>query len=163
MNFHPGILQYEFAFQAAIAFCICSHICQLNLHPGILQTEELVGTSIPTAGCSKLPVRRPLWVGVGVQRHAVIANHVRPPGKSADPVVSLVISFGHEQAGNEYIFREVKYRCKYTNFHTLTFTRCKTNNVIYLISCIKCGLQYVGQTTQALHNRLNGHLTNDRK
>ena len=34
---------------------------------------------------------------------------------------------------------------------------CKTKNVIYLISCKKCGLQYVGQTTQALHCRLNGH------
>ena len=34
---------------------------------------------------------------------------------------------------------------------------CKTKNVIYLLSCKKCGLQYVGQTTQALHCRLNGH------
>ena len=34
---------------------------------------------------------------------------------------------------------------------------CKSSNLIYLISCKKCGLQYVGQTRQALHCRLNGH------
>ena len=34
---------------------------------------------------------------------------------------------------------------------------CKTKNVIYLITCKTCNLQYVGQTTQALHCRLNGH------
>ena len=34
---------------------------------------------------------------------------------------------------------------------------CKTSCVIYLISCIKCGKQYVGQTRQPLHKRLNNH------
>ena len=37
------------------------------------------------------------------------------------------------------------------------FFSCKSKNVIYLITCKKCGIQYVGQTTQALHCRLNGH------
>ena len=39
---------------------------------------------------------------------------------------------------------------------TKPFT-CKSKYVIYLITCIKCGFQYVGQTTQELHCRLNGH------
>ena len=30
-------------------------------------------------------------------------------------------------------------------------------NVIYLISCRKCGVQYVGETSQALRNRFNNH------
>ena len=34
---------------------------------------------------------------------------------------------------------------------------CKSNFVVYLISCVKCGRQYVGQTRQALHKRLNSH------
>ena len=34
---------------------------------------------------------------------------------------------------------------------------CKTKFVIYLITCMKCGVQYVGQTRQELHSRLNGH------
>ena len=42
-------------------------------------------------------------------------------------------------------------------FDTKGYFSCKSKNVIYLITCKKCGIQYVGQTTQALHCRLNGH------
>lgn len=34
---------------------------------------------------------------------------------------------------------------------------CKSMNIIYLITCSDCGIQYVGQTIQALHVRLNAH------
>ena len=34
---------------------------------------------------------------------------------------------------------------------------CKTKNVIYLLSCKGSGLQYVGKTSQHLHQRLSGH------
>ena len=34
---------------------------------------------------------------------------------------------------------------------------CNTTNVIYLISCKKCGVQYVGETSQKLRSRLNNH------
>ena len=34
---------------------------------------------------------------------------------------------------------------------------CKTSNIVYLIECRRCGLQYVGESEQALHKRLNGH------
>ena len=34
---------------------------------------------------------------------------------------------------------------------------CTTKNVIYLISCNKCGIQYVVETGQALRNRMNNH------
>ena len=34
---------------------------------------------------------------------------------------------------------------------------CKSSNVIYLITCRRCGLQYVGETGQPLHMRMNGH------
>ena len=34
---------------------------------------------------------------------------------------------------------------------------CKSSNVIYLITCRRCSLQYVGETGQALHMRVNGH------
>ena len=35
---------------------------------------------------------------------------------------------------------------------------CKSKNVIYVISCRSCGLQYVGQTGNTLNERLRGHL-----
>ena len=34
---------------------------------------------------------------------------------------------------------------------------CKTSNVVYLIECKKCRKQYVGETENALHVRMNGH------
>ena len=32
---------------------------------------------------------------------------------------------------------------------------CKSKDVVYLIQCKRCGLQYVGETEQALNERLN--------
>ena len=34
---------------------------------------------------------------------------------------------------------------------------CATENVVYLIACRKCGVQYVGETSQKLHSRFNNH------
>ena len=34
---------------------------------------------------------------------------------------------------------------------------CKTSNLVYLISCRKCSIQYVGETENRLHIRMNGH------
>ena len=39
---------------------------------------------------------------------------------------------------------------------------CKTKFLIYLITCGDCGIQYVGQTVQFLHVRLNGHRSSSR-
>ena len=36
-------------------------------------------------------------------------------------------------------------------------TSCKTNNIVYLIECRRCGLQYVGESGQPLHKRINSH------
>ena len=35
---------------------------------------------------------------------------------------------------------------------------CQTSNIIYLIQCRRCGLQYMGETGQPLHNWMNGHI-----
>ena len=34
---------------------------------------------------------------------------------------------------------------------------CSTRNVIYLITCSKCSIQYVGMTTQQVRSRFDGH------
>ena len=35
---------------------------------------------------------------------------------------------------------------------------CKTRNVIYVIKCTRCQAQYVGMTSQTLHNRFSSHM-----
>lgn len=37
-------------------------------------------------------------------------------------------------------------------------TNCKTSNIIYLINCKKCGVQYVGETKRNLNIRMNEHI-----
>ena len=34
---------------------------------------------------------------------------------------------------------------------------CKSSDLVYLVQCRKCGKQYVGETKQPLHHRLNSH------
>ena len=34
---------------------------------------------------------------------------------------------------------------------------CKSSDIVYLISCRRCGQQYVGETEQQLHCRINSH------
>ena len=34
---------------------------------------------------------------------------------------------------------------------------CKSSNIVYLITCRRCGLQYVGEKSQPLHVKINGH------
>ena len=35
---------------------------------------------------------------------------------------------------------------------------CKSKSIVYLISCLKCGKQYIGQTGNTLSERMYGHL-----
>ena len=46
---------------------------------------------------------------------------------------------------------------RYNVSSTNTIMSCNTRNVIYLISCKRCGIQYVGETSQALRSRINNH------
>ena len=34
---------------------------------------------------------------------------------------------------------------------------CKSSNIVYFITCRRCGLQYVRETSQPLYARINGH------
>jgi hypothetical protein len=36
---------------------------------------------------------------------------------------------------------------------------CSSSNIIYLVSCSRCGIQYVGETAQQLNLRMNNHRT----
>jgi hypothetical protein len=45
---------------------------------------------------------------------------------------------------------------QYTIFCTVN---CKSANIIYILECSVCGLQYVGESKQHSHKRLNGHRT----
>ena len=37
------------------------------------------------------------------------------------------------------------------------FLNCKTENIVYLMTCKLCGFQYIGETKNPLHIRFSGH------
>lgn len=45
-------------------------------------------------------------------------------------------------------------------FRIKSFINYNTRNVIYLITCQACKIQYVGRTTRRLRDRLNNHIYN---
>ena len=47
--------------------------------------------------------------------------------------------------------------CTGKTYTLRTAATCKSKDVVYLIQCKRCGLQYVGETEQALNERLNSH------
>ena len=52
-----------------------------------------------------------------------------------------------------------KFSSTYTGEKFIIYcnANCKTENIIYLLECAICGLQYIGETKQQLSKRLNGH------
>ena len=42
------------------------------------------------------------------------------------------------------------------------YYKCQTKSAVYLISCSKCSLQYVGQTGNTINERIHRHLTDIR-
>ena len=52
--------------------------------------------------------------------------------------------------------RKYLTKCDDKNINTIN---CSTSNCVHLITCCKCGLQYVRETVQSLRDRFNGHRT----
>ena len=58
----------------------------------------------------------------------------------------------------ENIFKSTITNRKYSTInHTNDPTNCKSQNIIYLLTCTGCFAQYVGETVQRCHKRMNFH------
>ena len=59
--------------------------------------------------------------------------------------------------------RHMQHSSSYPNkvtgkqYNIFCTVNCKSVNIIYIIECSVCGLQYVGESKQPFHKRLNGH------
>ena len=63
---------------------------------------------------------------------------------------------GHEFS--QKIFRStVTHKTYNVIFANENMLDCSSTNIIYLITCTRCGIQYVGETANALHFRMNAH------
>ena len=62
-------------------------------------------------------------------------------------------------------FQSLVTSCKFNIPHKefTTCLTCHSKNVIYLITCNRCEVQYVGQTSQKIKDRINGHINHIKK
>ena len=103
-----------------------------------------------------------------VSNPPLVAN--RRPRNLNDLVVRASLKPPQQYRGNYQCGRPRCKTCKHiktgnnftstardeTFFARVTAT-CKSANIVYLIECLKCKKQYVGETENALHLRMNGH------
>ena len=55
------------------------------------------------------------------------------------------------------VTKSIKSTVTQQSFQIMNHISCASSNVIYVLTCQQCQLQYVGQTTQPLRSRMNGH------
>ena len=59
---------------------------------------------------------------------------------------------------SQKIFRSnVTHKTYNVLFANETVLDCGSENIIYLITCTRCGIQYVGETVNTLRFRMNAH------
>ena len=63
---------------------------------------------------------------------------------------------------NNFFSSSINLKC-YPNTAGLAYLNCKTENVVYLISCKVCNFQYVGETKNSIQKRFSGHRSSIRK
>ena len=61
---------------------------------------------------------------------------------------------------SEIIISNTTYTQYSTNYDQSKTLNCKSKNIIYCITCAKCGIQYIGQTSQKLSYRFSQHKNN---
>ena len=72
-------------------------------------------------------------------------------------VSAVVLGVKRDYIGVTNSFKSNITNCEYHVSSPSECMDCSTKNVIYLISCRKCGVQYVGKTCQTLRSRFNNH------
>ena len=61
-----------------------------------------------------------------------------------------------------YIISDTKIELKHTKFDCIGNLNCDSANIIYVITCTKCTMGYVGETGNTLRTRLHQHLSDIR-
>lgn len=58
---------------------------------------------------------------------------------------------------SDYVSSSVTHRLYEVTNNDVLYCSCSSSNLIYLITCSRCSLQYVGETAQQLRKRMNKH------
>ena len=129
-----------------------------NKHKHILQSSDLMSSVLPS---------QPL---VSHKRTATIGN-LCISTKSPSPTVPSTRPFGTHPCNskrcllNLHLITSSSITSSSTNssFPILHHISCNTTNIIYVITCKHCRIQYTGQTCNSLRTRFNNHKSTVRK
>ena len=134
----------------------------LTYHPDLPKVRDIVNKHWPIIASSStlneifterptMAYRRPKSLRDLLVRAKLKANmpeplgETRPCGKSRCKTCKMITP---TQMAKSASGAAIKLRCN---------TNCKTTNAVYLITCTKCGKQYVGETGDHMNQRINGH------
>ena len=121
-------------------------------HPSTLHTSERLREALPLLPL--IAFHRPKNLMYLLVRATLTTNNQEPPGNrpcgatgcKTCPVMMASDEFTSHTTG-------LVYKMNFT-------TSCKSSHIIYLITCRRCGQQYLGETGQPLHGRVNNHRFN---
>ena len=135
----------------------------VTYHPNLPNLTALTKNNLPVLHASSLLKKAiPEWPLIAYRRPKNLRDllvkaelkpaGLQPAGGSSPCGTRRCLTCSHIQTG-------ITFRSATTNqaFNVRATATCKTRNVIYLIDCRKCRKQYVGETQNPLHIRLNGH------
>jgi hypothetical protein len=105
----------------------------------------------PLVAFRRSPNLRDVLVKAKLPSNAINSNSQLPPGSYRCEQNCLTCKYiSHGQT--HYTFTSTG-ETRYINTHMT----CNTKNVIYMIHCTKCNLQYIGETKRKLKERFNEH------
>ncbi len=79
-----------------------------------------------------------------LHHHSLIIEHCHYKGCRYCPKLDRVEQITSHTTGKKYTVRQ--------------HVDCKSNNLVYIFTCTKCGQQYVGETKRTLGQRVSEHL-----
>ena len=120
----------------------------------IIHTSDLLQHAIPDEPV--ISFRCPLS-----PRNLLVRAKVPPTNDSSIPPIQHVMFWYTSRCVTcqEHIFQSDSFKSHTTGAHhkIRVHITCTTSNIIYLISCRICGIQYIGETKNSLKKRVYGH------
>ena len=131
----------------------------IDKHWDILNINEQVGEAFKEKPFIAYRRNRNLKDLIGqttINKNNVQRKKTNEKGKCR-PCLTTTANLCCRQVLSTSTFKSQQTKRLYTIFHNIT---CKSSNIIYLLECKKCHIQYVGKTETPFNLRLNNHRRN---
>ena len=136
----------------------------IPLYPRYVRLPVLTTISSTPQIASNVPSPRSLWLlsdALLAWRNLLVRAEVPPTNDSSIPPIQhgMFRCTSRCVTCQEHILESDSFKSHTTGAHhnIRGHITCTTSNIIYLISCRICGIQYIGETKNSLKKRFYGH------